>query len=139
MGLVYAEIEIINGGDLELARRGYMDKDEVKRMWLTALVDTGSYMFCINESIQEQMQFPVVEKRKAETADGRIVECDVVDNVQIRFKNRATTCRAMVLPNNNEPLLVVIPLEDMDVLIHPLRQELIVNPEHPYFAQMKLK
>jgi len=27
----------------------------------------------------------------------------------------------------------------MDVLIHPLRQELIVNPEHPYYAQLKMK
>jgi hypothetical protein len=27
----------------------------------------------------------------------------------------------------------------MDVLIHPQRQELIVNPDHPYFAQMTLK
>jgi hypothetical protein len=68
-----------------------------------------------------------------------VIACDVVDNVQVRFKNRATTCRAMVLPGDNEPLLGAIPLEDMDVLIHPLRQELIVNPEHPYFAQMKLK
>ena len=45
----------------------------------------------------------------------------------------------MVLEGNNEPLLGVIPLEDMDVLIHPLRQKLIVNPKHSYFAQMKLK
>ena len=96
-------------------------------------------VLCINEEIQEQLQFAVVEKRKAETADGRIIECDVVDNVQVRFKNRATTCRAMVLPGNCELLLGVIPLEDMDVLIHPQRQELIVNPDHPYFAQMKLK
>ena len=139
MGLIYAEIEIINGGDLEMVRRNIMDKDEVKRMWINALVDTGSYMLCINENIQEQLQLPVVEKRKAETADGRIVEYDVVSGVELRFKNRATTCRAMVLPGNSEPLLGAIPLEDMDVLIHPLRQELIVNPEHPYFAQMKLK
>jgi hypothetical protein len=45
----------------------------------------------------------------------------------------------MVLQGDSEPLLGAIPLEDMDVLIHPLRQELIVNPDHPYFAQMKLK
>lgn len=45
----------------------------------------------------------------------------------------------MVLPGDSEPLLGAIPLEEMDVLIHPLRQELIVNPEHPYFAQLKLK
>lgn len=48
-------------------------------------------------------------------------------------------CNAMVLPGDAEPLLGAISLEDMDVLIHPLRQELIVNPDHPYFAQMKMK
>ena len=139
MGLVYADIELINGDNLVLARKFYIGEEEIKRMHVSMLVDTGAYNLCINESIQEQLQFPIVEKRKAETADGRIVEVDVVDNVQVRFRNRATTCRAMVLPGNSEPLLGAIPLEDMDVLIHPQRQELIVNPDHPYFAQMKLK
>lgn len=139
MGLVYAEIELINGYDLENARKNIIGEADVKRMHVNALVDTGSLMLCINENIQEQLQFPIDEKRKAETADGRIVECDVVKGVELRFKNRKTTCRAMVLPGRTEPLLGAIPLEDMDVLIDPQRQELIVNPEHPYFAQMKLK
>jgi len=139
MGLIYAEIELINGDDLAYVRKSIIDPTEVKRMWVNALVDTGSYMLAINENIQEQLQFPVVEKRKAQLANGHIVECDVVGSVELRFKNRQTTCRAMVLPADSEPLLGAIPLEDMDVLIHPLRQELIVNPEHPYFAQMKMK
>ncbi|MES2778003.1 MAG: clan AA aspartic protease [Bacteroidota bacterium] len=139
MGLVYADITLINGEDLILAKRHFIGEEEVKQMTLNIFVDTGAYNLCINEEIQEQLQFPVVEKRKAETADGRIVECDVVDNVQVRFKNRATTCRAMILPGSSEPLLGAIPLEDMDVLIHPQRQEMIVNPDHPYYAQMKLK
>jgi clan AA aspartic protease len=139
MGLVYADIELINGDDMVLARKHHIGEEDIKRMHVNMLVDSGAYNLCINESIQEQLQFQIVEKRKAETADGRVIEMDVVDNVQVRFKNRATTCRAMVLPGNAEPLLGAIPLEDMDVLIHPLRQELIVNPEHPYFAQMKLK
>jgi clan AA aspartic protease len=139
MGLVYADIELINGDDMALMRRNIIGEDEVKRMRINALVDTGSYMLCINENIQEQLQLPVVEKRKAQMANGSIVECEVVGPVEVRFKNRETTCRAMVLPGDNEPLLGAIPLEDMDVLIHPLRQELIVNPDHPYFAQMKLK
>ncbi len=139
MGLVYAEIELINAEDLGLARRHYIGEDEVKRMRVTGLVDTGSYMLCINESIQSQMQFPVMEKRTGQMANGERLECDVVGQVEVRFKNRRTQCNAMVLPGDNEVLLGAIPLEDMDVLIHPLRQELIVNPEHPYFAEMKLK
>ncbi len=139
MGLVYADITLINGDDLALSRKYIIGEDEVKQMNVNILVDTGSVMLCINESIQEQLQFPYDEKRKAVTADGRIVECDVVTGVELRFKNRKTTCRAMVLPGDSEPLLGAIPLEDMDVLIDPQRQSLIVNPEHPYFAQMKLK
>ncbi len=139
MGLIYADIELINGEDLSFVRKHIIDQDEVKKMTVNILVDTGSYMLAINESIQEQLQFPVVEKRKAQLADGRIVECDVVSHVELKFKNRRTMCNAMVLPGDAEPLLGAIPLEDMDVLIHPLRQELIVNPDHPYFAQMKMK
>lgn len=137
--MVYAEITLINGEDLVLARRNIIGDEEVKRMRVNALVDTGSYMLCINEVIQEQLQLPVVEARKAQMADGSVIECDVVAPVELLFKNRRSTQSAMVLPGDSEPLLGAIPLEDMDVLIHPLRQELIVNPDHPYFAQMKLK
>ncbi|MFN8354060.1 MAG: retropepsin-like aspartic protease [Spirosomataceae bacterium] len=139
MGLVYAEVELINGEDLILARRYYIGEDEVKRMHVNILVDTGAYMLCINESIQEQLSLPVREKRKAQLANGSIEEYEVVGPIELRFKNRRCSVDAMVLKGDSEPLLGAIPLEDMDVLIHPLRQELIVNPEHPYFAQMKLK
>jgi clan AA aspartic protease len=139
MGLVYADIELINGDDLSLSRRNLLDTDEVRKMTINMLVDSGAYNLCINEVIQEQLQFPIVEKRKAVLANGTIEEFDVVDNVQVRYKNRATTCRAMVLPGDTEPLFGAIPMEDMDLIIHPLRQELLVNPDHPYFAQMKVK
>jgi clan AA aspartic protease len=139
MGLVYAEIELITAGDWELVRRKLMDQDDVKRLHTTALVDTGSYMLCINENIKEQLDQPVLEMRKGPLADGRMIEREVVGPIELKFKNRRTLCHAMVLPGDSEVLLGAIPLEDMDVLIHPQRQELIVNPDHPYYAQMKLK
>ena len=139
MGLVYADIELINGEDIGLARKYVIGEEEIKRMKVKMLVDTGSIMLAINETIQEQMQFPIVEKRKGQLANGHIIECDVVSAVELRFKNRQTSCRAMVLPGDSEPLLGAIPMEDMDVLVHPQRQELIVHPDHPYFAQMTLK
>ena len=139
MGVIYAEITLINAGDLEMARRHIIGEEEVKRINVNMLVDTGSVYMCINENVQAQLQLSVVEKRKGQLADGRIVEYDVVGPIEVRFKNRRCVVDAMVLPGDNELLLGAIPLEDMDVLIHPYRQELIVNPEHPYFAQMKLK
>ena len=137
--MIYADVELINNDDMVLVRRNIMDKEEIRSMFIGIRVDTGADRLCINEGIQEQMQFPVMERRKAQLADGRFLDCDVVSSVELHFKSRRTICNVMVLPAEAEPLLGCISLEDMDVLIHPLRQVLIVNPDHPYFAQMKVK
>src|SRR5579871_1851899 len=88
MGHVYAEVELINLEDLLLSKRHIIGEDEVKRMKVKVLVDSGAYMLTINETIQEQLQIPMMEKRKAQLADGRILECDVVGPIELRFKNR---------------------------------------------------
>ena len=139
MGLVYADIELINADDMALVRRNMMDKDEVKRMHINMLVDSGAYMMAINESIQEQLQLPFIEKRKSIMADGSIVEHSVVGPIVVKFQNRQAVCNAVVLQGSNEPLLGAIPMEELDVIIHPKRQEMIVHPDHPYFAQLSLK
>ena len=139
MGLIYTDIELINAADLVLAKRQIIGEEEVKRMTVKMLVDSGSEYMCINESVQEQLQLEVMEKRKGQLANGDIVEYDVVGPIEVKFKNRRCVVDAMVLPGENEMLLGAIPMEDMDVLIHPHRRELVVNPDHPYFAQMKLK
>ena len=139
MGLIYAGIELINTHDLEMVRRGYMDQDEVKRMHINVLVDTGSIMMAINENIQQTLQLPVVGRKTAQLANGQRVECDLVSSLEVRFKNRTAYCSAMVLPDDSEPLLGAIPLEEMDVIIHPQRQELMVNPDSPDMAMVKMK
>ena len=64
MGLVYAAIELVNGEDLVLARRHIIGEDEIRRMPVNILVDTGAHMLAINERIQEQLQIPVVQKKE---------------------------------------------------------------------------
>jgi clan AA aspartic protease len=139
MGLVYADIELINAVDFENARRHIIGEDEVRRTKLTVLADSGANMMAINETIQAQLELPLQERRKVQMADSRVVEYDVVGPIHIKFANRKATCNAFVLPGDSEPLLGAIPMEEMDVLIHPSRQELIVNPEHPDYAVLKMK
>jgi clan AA aspartic protease len=139
MGLVYADIELINAGDLEMVRRNYMDKDEIKRMRLNILVDSGADIMAINEGIQEVLQLPFIEKRKIRLANDTIVEYDVVGPVIVKFENRTASCNALLLDNDAEPLLGVIPMEEMDVVINPLKRQLLVNPDHLDGAVLRLK
>lgn len=139
MGLIYAELELISSDDMALHRRGYLPEDEIKRTKVNALVDSGTYMLAINEHLKVQLDLPVLDKQVAELADGQRIKLEIVGPVEVRFKNRATSVRAMVLPGDAEVLLGSILMEDMDVLIDPKRQQLIVNPENPYYAKKPLK
>ena len=140
MGHVHASIELINSIDLEMARRNELDKDEVRRIRVEALVDSGAFHMVINENIQKILQLPVIGKKGAVLANGDRVECDHVFPLEIRFENRTANLDAIVLPGDDvEPLLGMLPLEQMDVLIDPVRQRLIVNPAHPEYAVLNLR
>ncbi len=139
MGLVYADVDLANGGDMYLFRQGLLEEEKIKQVRVSALVDSGAYMLCINENVKAQLDLPLIEKQFSRMADETLLELEVVGPVEIRFENRSTTLRAIVLPGNSEVLLGAIPLEDMDVLIDPKRQKLVVNPEHPYMATKHLK
>jgi metal-sulfur cluster biosynthetic enzyme len=52
MGIVYAEITLINAVDLGMVKRNLIDKNEVKQIKVRMLADSGAYMMAINETIQ---------------------------------------------------------------------------------------
>jgi clan AA aspartic protease len=139
MGLVYAEIDLLNGGDVYLQRQKRLDEKDVKQVRVTALVDSGAYNLSINETVRAELDLPFIEKQFGRLADETLIEVDVVGPVEVRFENRSTTVRAIVLPGDAEILLGSIPMEDMDVLIDPRAQKLVVNPKHPYVAIKHLK
>ena len=139
MGMVYAEINLTNVDDQALNRHGFLDKDKIKQVSVKALVDSGAYNLWINETVRTQLGLPFIEKQIVALADETLIEVDFVGPVDIRFENRSTTVRAVVLPGNSEVLLGSIPMEDMDVLIDPKQQKLLVNPKHPYIAVKPVK
>jgi len=139
MGLVYADIELINADDVALARKHIIGEEEIKKIHLNMLADSGAYMMAINDNIQAILQLPFVEKRKALMANGSVAEYDTVGPVIVKFKNRTAVCNAFVLAGDAEPLLGSIPMEEMDVVIYTHKQELVVNPEHPEYAVLKMK
>jgi clan AA aspartic protease len=138
MGQVHTEIELINGQDILDGRRHLIGDEEIRHMRVVMLADTGAYMLSINENIQTYLQLPFQERKMYELADGRILECDVVGPVFVKYGKRNTTCNAVVLPGNSEPLLGVIPMEEMDIFIDMRRQELVPNPKHPDGAVLRL-
>ena len=139
MGLVYADIELINSEDLMLQRRGLCLEQNIRRITTRALVGSGAYELVITEHVARQLDLPVVENRVVTLADDSYCSVDVVGPVDVRFENRRTIVRAFVLPGATQVLLGAIPLEGLDVMIDPKQQRLIVNPLYPDTASSIIK
>jgi clan AA aspartic protease len=139
MGLVHAEIELLNSRDIDNFEEGNLPEEKVRRMKVRMNVDSSAIMLAINENIRTQLGLRVVDTRPCLLANGTYDELGVVRNVMVRFKNREAVVSALVLPGDTEPLLGAIPMEEMDVLISPKMQELIVNPAHPNEPVMALR
>jgi clan AA aspartic protease len=121
MGLIYADIQLSNPYDNNLA------SIEVK-----SLVDTGALFLCIPEHIAIQLKLKEFEKREVTIADGSKKLVPYVGPIKINYKNRMCLTGALVLGEG--VLLGAIPIEDMDLLIHPAQLKLEVNPANPNIA-----
>lgn len=139
MGLVDAEIQLTNGDDLALVRRGLIEPGKIKSMTVKASADSDAYMLCVNERVREQLALPTIEQRVDVLADGSQHRLDVVGPIEVRFQNRRCSVDAMVLPGDAEILLGAIPMEDMDLVILPRLQRLAVNPEHPILPVVPIR
>jgi clan AA aspartic protease len=138
MGHVYANVTLSNTFDVALVQRGDIPPENVRKMNVKVMVDSGARTLTINEEIAETLGLPVQKQLDVVLADGSYRKCDYVGPVNIDFENRSACCRALVLPGADEILLGVIPLEEMDVIIDPLSEQVVVHPDRPHRDQMKV-
>ena len=73
MGLTYATVSLTNEQDLLDAKRHMIGEEEIRTCEWNMLVDTGAIMLCLNESIQEILNLPVLGYKKSTTATGERV------------------------------------------------------------------
>jgi clan AA aspartic protease len=124
MGMVFADITLKNEGDVTNVRRGLAKESDIRQTTVTAMVDTGAATLIINEAIRQQLGLEIERNYEATLADGSDQTYGLTETVLIQWKDRDMTCRAVVIPNASEILLGAIPLEAMDLIINPLKQEL---------------
>ena len=106
----------------------------------TALVDTGALMLGLPIWVAEELGFDLDEypKKIVILADGSKQTVPYVAPVRVSFhENRTATCGAIVM--GDEVILGAIPMEEMDVLVHPTKQALIPNPDNPNFPVLTMK
>jgi clan AA aspartic protease len=119
MGLTYANIEVEN-------------LFTHRTMPVKALVDSGAVFLSVPEHVAVQLGFDVSEvgTREVVLANGHRESVPMVGPVRVHFADRYCDLSALVL--GDEPLLGAVPMEMMDLVVHPATQTLSINPASPY-------
>ncbi|KPF71535.1 hypothetical protein IP88_10645 [alpha proteobacterium AAP81b] len=102
------------------------DLDDIDAL---ALVDSGALELCIPQHVANQLRLPVLADREVTIADGSRQIVPYVGGIRVEVFGRATVVSANVL--GNEVLLGAIPMEAMDLVIHPARLQVMPNPDSP--------
>ena len=129
MELTRAELQLSNFADVVLCEAGFIKETAVRKITVDALVDTGSGMLVIDELVKDQLGLKVRDVRNVQLADGTIAEMQIAGPLEIRFQDRTTIANAKVLTGGLEVLLGATPIEEMDLVIDPITEQLMVNPE----------
>ncbi len=125
MSTVRTEITLKNAVDVGAAERGYIPEGEVRALTVDALVDTGAWTLVINEDTCQKLGLVLEGTTPGVLGDGSSVVCQITDGVEVHWKNRHTVCPALVVPGADEVLFGALPMEGMDLIVHPRKEEVV--------------
>ncbi|MEG5059437.1 aspartyl protease family protein [Microcoleus sp. A2-C5] len=128
MGRVTATIAVTNEVDKMLADRGFIPTEQIRSLTLdNVLVDTGATRLCLPEEIIAQLGLTLVGEIDGHTVIGSR-KFRLFKNVSLAIAGREGRYDCVELPAGQEPLIGLIPLEDLGLEPDLKNQRLIVLP-----------
>ena len=105
----------------------------------TAQVDSGSVFLTVPQHVAVQLGFDLDEvcTRTTVLADGSRKRGPMIGPLRVHFGDRYCDLSALVL--GDEPLFGAVPMEMLDLVLHPASQTLTVNPDNPYVPAALVK
>jgi predicted aspartyl protease len=134
VGPISIEFEVANFGDMEMAQRGLLKPDQVRRQTVKGVVDSGATRFVLPQAVVKQLGLRVTGKVAVRYAAGRRATRPAAQGAYVKILGRDSTFSAVVEPKRETALIGAIVLEDLDLLVDCQRQRLIArDPSGPVY------
>jgi len=129
MGRVMTAATVENIGDVWNAKQGIILNDQIRKIEMEALVDTGATLLSLPTRMIQQLGLEPVTTKRVISSKGS-TESTMYSAVRLTIMGRSCTMDVMEVPDDVPALIGQIPLEHLDFVIDPREQKLIGNPRH---------
>ncbi|MFO0967019.1 MAG: hypothetical protein U0793_15735 [Gemmataceae bacterium] len=131
MGRLVVPIEVATFHDLAKAEQGDLPPDQVRRVVIQGLVDTGSNKLLLPPGVAKQLGLKASGKVKVTYGHGQSVIRPQVEGVHVNLLGRGGVFNAVLEPKRDTAIIGAIILEDLDLLVDCGEQRLI--PRDPRY------
>jgi hypothetical protein len=142
VGRIAVTVELANNNDLEDARRGIIQADQVRRIGLNGVSDTGATRLVLPQTVVQQLGVPVIRQVRTKYANGNRAIRDLVDGVWLGYaipgsqQVRSGVFKAIVEPARTDALIGAIVLEDLDLVPDWDNSTLVPRDPDMYLAEI---
>ena len=134
VGRVIVDVEVANFGDIELMHRGMLRADQVRRLIIQGIVDSGAAMLVLPQSVVKKLGLRLSGEITVTYFDGRRAQRSEARGAMVKLLGREDTFSAMVEPKRKTALIGAIVLEALDLLIDCKQTKLIPrDPRGPIY------
>lgn len=116
----------VNHADIRLSN---FSRPELEEMSVNALVDTGALDLVIPEHLAIQLKLDDLKPREVHLADGSRKLVRYAGPIKVEMMGRDCVTAAVVM--GDQVLLGAIPMQAMDVVVHPRSERVVPNPDSP--------
>lgn len=126
MGRFSVEFTVANNEDVVRARSGELDWDEVRKIQISGVVDSGAARLVLPKSVANKLGLEPTGKTKVRYADQRTSSRDVARYIWLELLGREGVFSAIVEPKRDTALIGAIVLEELDLVV-----DCTTNTLHP--------
>ncbi len=125
MGRFSVDVELANNDDVARARAGDIGGEQVRRMTVRGVVDSGATRLVIPLSVADGLGLVRAGQAGVRFADGRMGTRDVAIGVELTYAGRSNVFDAIIEPGRTDALIGAIVMEALDLIIDCTRQSLV--------------
>lgn len=137
MGRVVVDFEVSNYSDQIAVNEGRLPPEQVRKMVVSGIVDTGATRMVLPENVVQFLGLPIVDRSTVRFADQRKAERNVVSNAYVELLGRSGMFKAVVEPNRPDALIGAIVMEDLDLIVDCSGQKLIPRDPNTLLTEIE--
>ena len=129
MGLVTTTITVTNQIDEELPKRGFIPREQIRSITIeNVLVDTGCTHLCLPANTILELGLPFQEEIEVKTVI-EVKKTRLFKLAILTVEGRRDKFECIELPGGEDPLLGVIPLEQLKLQPDLINERLVLLPK----------